>query len=573
MSWQSFILFSILLLCSASALDAQQCAITALEARIVRNCNDNGTVPNWDDDYFEAHLTVKFADPPEEGFLLVAGPLLDTIRWPADQLHERDSLVLENVRFKASQKTYKESISLRAWFTAEPGCSKTVNNAGTWVDHNGVKHHNISAPKICSVCVGPPGTTGGKLPECFPPEVPDTSDPCSDVTNYAPDPARPDDTPIQYIKMVLHIFQREHPDSIGRHVVHPQDPGNYTRQHLDLIRSWFTHPDGINGFFQQIPDDPADGSVHIPDARIRFVNQGIEGEDVFFHPDNKAWGMGYSCGGKSTSRYYSQAVGKYLRNPDSTLIGSRYYRALLSDEVKQAMHVFIAGSSWHADDADDAAPDSTDCVYYCTQGYSNSLQACYDPANPPVYVVSGSYYAWLGGQGLFPNCEKDYPGADASLGKHLVGELLHLLAIDHISPFQAHWKHSVGYDGCEDTPLQSSLNRMGCAHQSDSRVLTQCQIGRMHHLLRNLQPGYLRHPQPDGTFSSEKPDDVVEPDIVIGRGEVVRWAAKRELRSNVIVEAGGRLIISCEVGLPANAQLIVHPGGQLLLEGGTIYSY
>ncbi|MAT56121.1 MAG: hypothetical protein CMN32_16750 [Saprospirales bacterium] len=568
---QSFLFFAISLAGFCTSLHAQQCLVTGIDARIIKNCNDNGTVPEWEDDYFEAELIVRFDSVPENGYLVVAGPLLDTIRWPVGQLNGQDSLALQNLHFKASQKTYREYIRLSAWFTADPSCVKNVRSAGIWRDHDGVTHRNIKAPQICSVCVGPPGSTGGKLPDCFPPEIPDPEDPCSDVTNYAPDPARPEDTPIQYVKMVLHIFQREHPDSLGKHVLNLDDPGNYTSEHLEMIRSWFTDPEGINGFFQAIPDDPADGSIHIPDARIRFLNLGIEGVDVFFHPDNRAWGMGYSCEGKGTTGYYSKAVSRYLLNPDSALLGERYYRALKSDDVRQAMHVFIAGASWFSDDQEDAEPDSTDCIWYCTQGYSSSRQACFDPAFPPVYVISGSYYTWLSGQGVQQDCGDDYPGSDAALSRQMIGEFLHLLSLDHISPFQAHWKHLVGGDGCEDTPLQSELNRMGCADPKRRVVLTQCQIGRMHYLLQHLQPGYLRYPQPDGSFASQKTKSTTEPDLRIRKGEVVRWAGKRELRSNVVVESGGRLIINCDIGLPANARITSEPGGQVLLEGGMIY--
>lgn len=570
---QSLLVIAIFLSCCFSHLQAQDCAITSIEVRITGNCNDNGTVDNWDDDFFAANLIVKFDSLPGSGYLAVAGPLLDTIRWPAEQLFGQDSLVMQNLHFHTSQKTYRENIWVTAWFTAFPSCIKTARNAGIWVDHEGVTHRSIRAPQLCSVCVGPPGSTGRPTPECFPPEIPDPDDPCSDVSNYAPDPTRLEDAPIQYIKMVLHIFQRENPDSLGHHVLNTTNPGNYTLEQLDIIRSWFSDPDGINGFFQQIPDDSTDGSINIPDARIRFLNQGLDGVDVFFHPDNRAWGMGYSCGSQGTSGYYSQAVGKYLLHPDSNLVGARYYQSLISEETRQAMHIFIAGASWFADDPDDAEPDSTDCIYYCTQGYSNSQQACFDPAYPPVYVISGSYYAWLSQRGFYSECAKDYPGTDAGLGRQMIGEFLHLLSLDHISPFQAHWQHLVGGDGCEDTPLQSKLNRMGCADPRERVVLTRCQIGRMHYMLQHLQPGYLRYPQTDGSFSSQKPKQTTDPEIHIANGEVVRWAGKRDLRSNVVVEAGGRLIISCDVGLPANARISTEPGGQLLLEGGMLFRY
>lgn len=554
-----------------SGLFSTACPVAGIEARIVRNCQDNGTIPEWEDDYFLANIIVHFNHVPDSGTLKIAGPLLpDTLSVDASALSDLDSLELRDVPFKASKSTYRESIRLSAWFTSQSNCIHFEWNAGTWIDHEGVTHRNIQAPKICSVCVGPPGSTGGSLPACFPPEVPDPNDPCSDVLNYATDPEHPNHTAIQYVKVVLHIFQREHPDSLGLHVVHPTDPGNFTSDDLPLLRSWFTEPEGINGFFFQIPDDPDDGSPHIPDARIRLLNEGIEGKDVFFHPDNKAWGMGYSCGGKQTTGYYAQAKRKYLMAPDSSLVGRRYWEALTSDDVRHALHVFIAGASWAPDDNDDAEPDSTDCIYYCTQGYSSSTQACFNPNDPPVYVISGTWTAWQVRNNTEHPCFGDYPGNDAAIGRQLIGEFMHMLSLDHISPFQAHWRHTVGADGCEDTPLQSNLNRMGCAPAHMRTVLTQCQIGRMRYQLEHLRPAFLRYPLPAGGFSITPSQTPTDPDVVIDAGEEIFWLSKRHLRSNIVVRNGGTLHVQCDLSLPAKATITVEPGGKLHIEGGTI---
>ncbi|GIV31647.1 MAG: hypothetical protein KatS3mg029_0998 [Saprospiraceae bacterium] len=547
------------------------CPVARIEARIVTSCQDNGTIPEWDDDFFVAHLTLHFNYVPDSGTLKIAGPLLpDTLSVSSTALFGLDSFELRDVVFKASTSTYRESIRLYAWFTSAPDCIHYEANAGTWRDLQGVTHRNIQAPKICSVCVGPPGSTGASLPSCFPPEIADPDDPCSDVLNYATDPEHPEHTAIHYVKVVLHIFQREHPDSLGRHVVHPTDPGNFTRADLPLIRSWFTEPEGINGFFSQIPDDPEDGSPHIPDARIRLLNEGIEGRDVFFHPDNKAWGMGYICGQKTTTGYYFTARRRYLLDPDSTLVGRQYWEALTSDDVQHALHVFIAGVSWAADDPDDAEPDSTDCIYYCTQGYSLSTQACFDPKNPPVYVISGTWTAWQVRNDPSHPCYRDYPGHDAAIGRQLIGEFMHLLSLDHISPFQAHWRHAVGADGCEDTPLQSTLNRMGCALAHVRTVLTRCQIGRMRYQLEHLRPAFLRYPHPGGRYFGFPSQTPTDPDVVIEGGEEIFWLSKRHLRSNIVVKSGGKLHVRCDLSLPAKASISVEPGGSLLLEGGRI---
>jgi hypothetical protein len=92
--------------------------------------------------------------------------------------------------------------------------------------------------------------------------------------------------------------------------------------------------------------------------------------------------------------------------------------------------------------------------------------------------------------------------------------------------------------------------------------LTPCQLGIVHHFLRTERPGYMAF-----DFC-----EISEPDIVIADGDDISWDSQRYLRGNVLVEAGGKLTIRCELGFPEGAGIRVEPGGRLIVDGGRLTS-
>lgn len=530
------------------------CSITDIMAANFSGIDNKGT-QECEDDTFTADVTVNFNDPPATGTLKLSGDA--TASASVSQLSGGVHT------FQVTMSADGTPIHLTAFFSALPTCMRTETDAG---------QNGQNAPLQCAgLCSGP--STGGAYPTCWPDEL--ETDECEKSLNYAPDPDHPEHTPIRYVKVVLHIFQKEDPAQLGQWVVHPTDPGNFTIADLGILQSWFTATGGPNGVMSNLCDDPTDGSPHIPDARIRFLNEGIINQDVFFHPDNMAWGVGYGkCGNSGASSEWYDMDDNYVKNPSTS---HPQYNALVDPETKNAFHVFITGGTWEpVAPGDPNIPDGDDCYWHCAGGMTSDMGCTTSGGvSPnPIQAIFGTYYVWLTQgqqQGPAPECSSDYPaGGDAALGGAITGEFLHVLGVDHISPLQAHKNHAVGVDGCTDTPWDSETNLMGCNyHYPGGRcTLTKCQLGKIHYVFDKLNPAFERFPVAGGGFSrTDRNCDITEADIVIKNNESITWNSDRQLRSNVVVEPGGRLYIYCRVGMHENAKITVQPNGRLFLYG------
>ena len=554
------------------------CGIINITTANMSGCMDNGTVPDYFDDYFEVDVIVEFEMPPTGGQITITGNLLDqplTESITNDTLHRFENVVM---RTDITNGGAQVSINITAYFT-NPVCGDTltINNVQYFsgLDTLGNPIYvTRRAPKPCSVCVGPPGTINGGVPNCWPDEV--VGDPCATTINYAPTPGIPESVPIRYIKTVLHIFQKEYPhkDSLGLYIPHPTDLGNYSTEHLDLLKSWFDDPEGVNGQLANLCDDPTDSSPYMTDSRIRLINSGTEGVDIFFHPDNQAWGMGYAgCDFNGTPYPSSTIENRYLGNNIDTL--NPYFSVLSTPEVQNSFHVFITGGKW-VDSNDSIAgmigvPDTTDCYWPCAGGFTGDLNGCGLGTPAAIQWIMGSYNVFLSQGDLNLPCGKNYPGSDIALGGQMTGELFHVLSVDHISPLQAHVDLPFE-DGCEDTPWETPYNYMGCSDTLKC-ALTECQLGRIHHLFADAHPLFERFPTCEGGYSLT-PENccIIGDDIVIPDGADVVWGGARQLLSNIIVESGGKLTITCDIGMPENGRITVETGGQLFVDGARIYN-
>jgi hypothetical protein len=533
----------------------EDCQITSVRITNTSLCRNRNT-QEWEDDWFYIDVEVHFQQRPDSGQLILSGPLLlEAVRIPVSDIPvDSTRLAIKEVHLKAVSA--QRQIALTAHFSARPECKRTNRQAG-------------QAREQCSVCTGPRSTIGQRYPKCWPQQSPD--DPCSQSINYAPDPDYNRLTPIRYMKTIVHVFQKEDPEHLDEYVVHPSDPGNFTEAHMDIIRSWFRDSLGANGILRNLCDDPTDGSPHIKDSRLRLLNTGTVGQDVFFHPDNKGWGTGYGkCGG--SHRYWYKVERKYITRPDTA---NPYYDVLKRPETQDAFHVFITGGSWGSEPpGDPRIPDENDCYYHCAGGMTLSM-GCRGGRPPahPAQAMFGTYYVWQ--QHLTPgkqNCETDYKITAPELGGSMLGEIFHVLTLDHLSPLQAHKRHPEGVDGCLDTPLRSKYNRLDCSYETRC-ALTECQIGRIQHFFADLRPSFERFPDGQGGFNAERPVcQPVEEDLVIPAGAAITWKGNRELRSGVVVQPGARLSITCELGLPASAQIVVEPGGELVIDGARLYT-
>lgn len=529
------------------------------------------------DDTFTADVTVEFTDIPTTGDLILSGPanaptLVANVSVPVGDISPgATSYVFEGVLISTNPHYSDRQISLTATFSADPNCTLTNNQAGV------AKHQ-------CSLeCQQP--NTGFTYPVCWPAE---STLPCFNSNGYAPDPNFPEHTPIRYIKTVLHIFQTED----------PANPDNYTEDHLDLFQSWFNDPVGVNGFMADLCDDPTDNSPWMKDSRIRFLNTGTtiddpnatDPPDVFFHRDNQGWGIGvnnFDTFGSSFGYSYNvkdlYVTGGQNGNNWAPSLSQDYINLMSLPDNQNAFHVFISRGTWidGAYGTPDGMPSEDDCLQLWPGGFMwNKDYLCDNnsPQDAPVQFVFGSYEAYLRytlGSDYTGTVEAFLdPRGPATLGKQILGEIFHALSVDHTSPVQAHFNHTLNSDdGCEDTIWESDFNRLGCNFNEDRCALTECQIGRIHQFLIEAQPAHERFPDGNGGYSmTPNLCDITEPTIVVPDGADITWSGPRNLRTNVVVESGGKLTITYDIGMPNGAGFTVKPGGRLIVDGARIYN-
>jgi hypothetical protein len=538
------------------------CSIDDLVLRYISGCENNNTVTTFADDTFTINVEICYASRPTVGTFDFSNTYIvgGTYSVDVSTLPLADTCVeVWNIPMMATEDV--EDIYLTASFSAEPSCSLTKYIGET--------------REQCSLC--DTNESQSSYPSCWPSQT--VTGVCDESESFAPDIDYPEHTPIRYIKTVLHVFQQEDPDSLGQWKIHPTNPWNFTKADTNFFRSWFSSSGGANDFLQNLCDDTTDFSPHIRDARLQLLNYGIEGVDLFFHPDNQGWGMGsVHCGGGNTG-YASTARTKYVTSPSSS---NPYYDVLKEDSTEKAFHIFITGGVWvDQPPGDPAIPDDNDCYWLCGGGFTTGMLSCGNSSTSyPYSVLQGTYQVWLSGQGQGTdgtdsgeNCSEDYmnSGSDAGMGKGLLGEIFHVLTVDHTSPLQAHVDHDNYYDSCEDTPATSLYNWMDC-YQDTRCALTQCQVGRIHRFFEERKPAFERFPDGQGGFTRTLPCESTLEDIVIPNGADITWAGPRTLRSSIIIESGGKLTIKCDVGMPTDASIKVEGGGRLYIDGGSVFN-
>lgn len=57
---------------------------------------------------------------------------------------------------------------------------------------------------------------------------------------------------------------------------------------------------------------------------------------------------------------------------------------------------------------------------------------------------------------------------------------------------------------------------------------------------------------------------------IISNGETLTWEKQKAIQTSIKIEDGGMLVVKDLVSMPINSKIIVQPGGQLIVDGGTI---
>jgi len=138
-------------------------------------------------------------------------------------------------------------------------------------------------------------------------------------------------------------------------------------------------------------------------------------------------------------------------------------------------------------------------------------------------------------------------------------------------------RHAWLADGCADTPTHhnncwSRSTSPPCDTAASNNVMdynalqnayTPCQVGRIRRQLAT--PG-----QRTRAYVLPRWNELPTSQPLIIRDTVV-WAAAKDLKSNLVIEAGGQLRVSCRLGMPRNSYLRIQPGGTLILEDALLH--
>lgn len=403
-------------------------------------------------------------------------------------------------------------------------------------------------------------SSGGREsePACWP----DYSPPCNEVIKFAPNPDFPEDTPIKYVKVVLHVFQNQDDPT----VIHP--PGNFTNsvEHMNVLRSWFHDPNlGINAKLANVcdpqPKVPGFESPHIPDARVRFLFDGIENQDVFFYNDPVLWAGGFYCCNFG-SPYGDFANVAIQNNP-----------IVQGDpNILNAVHVFMPAVSIGPNvNPNPDNPNNNNCPCGTMPSYTEGGYTFFNCTGRGLALFGNYYrYKWNStGVSTWVNYEEP---ADPNLiphgGNGILAEWFHMVSVDHPNFTASHLNTPSGItDHCDDTPLNDNVNNYMGGNEQPPLLkcgLTQCQLGRAHRFMDLIKPNYIRFPANNFQFPAPWNNcQIKDPDVVIGNNQSVIWDGEKVLYSNIVIESGSTLTIDCDVYMCEQAIITVEPGGRL----------
>jgi len=261
---------------------------------------------------------------------------------------------------------------------------------------------------------------------------------------------------------------------------------------------------------------PIGNNTPVLDPAFRYQVVGVEpGDDgYYYHIDSSLYY--YIAKGKYRNHYRKDVIEKYAIAPDSILnifVISHPQDSLQSKSYKAVGQGIALGTSL-------------------------KMTGLYSNRNSP---------AW-------------------SFGNLLNHEIGHVLGLGHA------WTK---YDGCDDTPAHpncwdanASTGRNGkpCGKSYSNNVMdynnvqmayTPCQLGRIHKGLNLIGSGTR------GLIYDSWCD--YDPDEVIIISDKVEWKGDRDINSDIIISAGGRLDLHCRLSMAQGSRITIAKGGQLHL--------
>lgn len=137
--------------------------------------------------------------------------------------------------------------------------------------------------------------------------------------------------------------------------------------------------------------------------------------------------------------------------------------------------------------------------------------------------------------------------------------------------------HAWGIDGCDDTPRHNNncwaktKNGSVCDSLVSNNVMdyneertawTPCQVGRIHSRLSDKSDFLRAIVKKDWCVLDRNYDVIINGNYT--------WEGHRDLRGHLIIPHGTTLTIRCRVSMPERGEIIIQPGGQLVLDGAQL---
>ncbi len=347
-------------------------------------------------------------------------------------------------------------------------------------------------------------------------ELAEMTNPCNNQENYIPDLDHMDHTSYKIIKVNVHIIQ----NAEGKGNLEGEWGKKYIRQVLQSAK------DNLKKN-QKMRLPVGNNTPNIP-ARITYQlwpTSYIPGDDgIYFHRDEE---MYYNINrGKDKNIFDRKLFEKYGIQKDTVL------------------NIFVQDVHLDSLKSKDFDPKSNGVAF----GTWIKAANWYDSVRDTVY---------RDGKVHLPR--KYMP---PKLLNHEVG---HVFSLAHA------WRR----DNCDDTPEHSncwnSTGRPPCEvasnnimdYNANASALSPCQLGRMHKsMLTNKTKRALL--VKDWCELNTKLTINIEDDIT--------WNSCKTIQGNIIVKNGARLIIRCMTSMPNNSEIVVHPGGELVLQGAHLYN-
>lgn len=331
------------------------------------------------------------------------------------------------------------------------------------------------------------------------------------------------------------------------HVMLPKVPGgtkvNYEDNPTDRA-TLQTIVNKMNAWLGNVPlpSDPKSivcGSCHITDSRFRVepVKKADGSYDIRYHSDGLAWENIYFRGSAGPG-VYNGSLNAYLVDPEGVLNIFLLYSSRTSGVVAGGISL--------------GAPEWLENIFV---GDNSTIP----------FIATNSYYHAT---------DLDY------LANNLLHEIGHTMATHHTFSTETcdetRWDYlsdiyGTTATGSKECPLHEGAENVFMNYNPRGNYMSPLQIARWHlnaHFLGCRRYVYNTYPE---DASHDHTGQGQNYPLNISKNET--WDFDIKLYTDIVVRSGSKLSIRCRVLMPYHSNIIVEPGAELEIDGGTISSH